>query len=109
MVEAKGEVGEITGRVRLEVSDDELRAAFSGPAIFSNKFYATTGPGGVRIAFMEGAGDLGPPIFRTAVILPFQDALGLRDLLITQLKDIEAAISQAQADHRSASEKADVR
>lgn len=92
MTEAKGDAGDISGRVLIDVSDDELRAAFSGPAVLSNKFYTTLGPSGVRLAFMEALGDRVPPIFRAAVVLPYQDALALRDLLTAQLSDIDVII-----------------
>lgn len=98
MVEAKGEAGKITGSFVTNVSDEELRSAFSGPAIFSNKFYATTGASGIRIAFMEALGDLVPPVFRTAIVLPYQDAFALRDMLAAQLSEIESAINQAKAE-----------
>jgi hypothetical protein len=96
MVEAKGDAGEISGRVLRDVSEGELRVAFTGPAIFSNKFYATNGPSGIRIAFMESLFPIVHPIFRAAVLLPYQDAIALRDLLTKQLKEIEPLIQRAE-------------
>lgn len=72
------------------VPADEMRAAFSGIAVHSNKVYATNTSGGVRLAFMEMLGDTVPPQFRSAVLLSYPDALSLRDLLSRQLKDFEA-------------------
>ena len=107
MADDKTDERDSAGRVILDVTNEELRSAFSGPAVFSNKFYATTGPSGVRLTFMEALGELVPPVFRTAVLLPFQDALALRDLLTAQLSDIEAMISRAEAQHRAATAKRD--
>ena len=71
---------------RIRVTDEELRASFSGPAVRSNKIYLSImADGSVRIAFMEQQGDAMPPVFRTAVILSRQDALSLRDLIARQL------------------------
>lgn len=80
---------------RTSVTDEEIRASFSGPAVLSNKMYLSLTGGGARIAFMEQLGDVVPPVFRTAVILSFQDAMSLRDLLARQLEGIEGEIKEA--------------
>jgi hypothetical protein len=67
------------------VSEADLRAAFSGPAISSNKIFVTRTVGGIRIAFTEQYVATYAPEFRTAVMLSFEDAMQLRDLLINQL------------------------
>ena len=82
------------------VSNEELRTSFSGPAVRSNKIYLSLTDGGVRIAFTEQHGDAVPPIFRTAVILSFADALSLRDLIARQLariEGLEAGLTKAVA------------
>ena len=71
------------------VPDEELRGAFSGAAVRSNKIYLSITDSGVRIAFMEQHGNAVPPIFRSAVILSFADAFSLRDLIARQLAQIE--------------------
>lgn len=71
------------------VSDDELRAGISCPAAFSNKVLLTTTPSGARLSFLETYGDKVPPVARAAVILSYQDALELRDLITRQLAEIE--------------------
>lgn len=85
-----------TPELQTKVSDDELRAAFTGPAVNSNKMYLSMMSAGARISFMEQHGDAVSPTFRTAVILSIQDALQLRDLLVRQLGKIEEAIMSAE-------------
>ena len=72
-----------------------MRTIFSGPAIASNKIYATIGPAGVRITFCEQAGPTAPPIFRMAALLSFPDAFALRDLLIRQLEHVEVTVEKS--------------
>lgn len=59
------------------VSNDEMEIAYAGPALLANKFYVSINPAGVRIAFAELHPQLNSPVFRTAVLLPFPDALAL--------------------------------
>lgn len=66
---------------KVQVTDFELRAAFSGPAVLSNKMYCTAGPFGVRIAFMEQIGDKVSPQFRAAVTMSREDAVALRGII----------------------------
>ena len=80
------------------VSDEELRIAFSGPALFSNKFWSTVGPYGIRLAFAEGSGPKVPPQFRAAVVLSFLDALELRDLLVRQLEKVRIELEPEEVD-----------
>ena len=77
------------------VSEEELRTAFSGPAVRSNKIYLSMTESGVRLSFMEQHGDAVPPVFRMAVILSVQDALSLRDLLARQLEGLEKSLKEA--------------
>ena len=80
----------------IPVSDEELRASFAGPAFHSNKMFLTMTAAGARIAFMEQVGDKVPPVYRTAVLLSYLDAVSLRDLITRQLKNIEAAFKPAE-------------
>lgn len=78
------------------VSDEELQASFSGPAVHSNKMYVSPMGAGARISFMEQVGDVVPPEFRVAVLLSYPDAIALRDLLTRQLEKIEVAMKLAE-------------
>jgi len=69
------------------LSEDELRAAFAGPAFHSNKIYLSITGSGARLAFMEQQGEPVPPTFRTAVVLSLPDALALRDLITRMLSE----------------------
>jgi hypothetical protein len=86
------------GGLRNTVTDEELRGSFAGPAFNSNKFYATNLETGVRLAFAEQLGSKVPTQFRTAVILSYRDAIGLRDLLARQLATIEPQIRAAKGE-----------
>jgi len=74
------------------VTDDELRESYSGPASLSNRMLITKTPAGVRLTFMEIQAGKVPSVFRTAVLLSYQDAIALRDLITDQLKEIEAQL-----------------
>lgn len=74
---------------RVVKDPDELKIAFDGPALASNRFFVTAGPGGIRIAFTEQWRDDAPPMFRCAAIVPIQDAIQLKDLLERSLKQLE--------------------
>jgi hypothetical protein len=89
------------------IPEAELREIFSGPALHTNKFYATNLAAGLRIAFMEAMLEPVQPQFRTAVILAYQDAIALRDLLTHQLREIEPQLKQAEAATRAMQPKAD--
>ncbi len=84
-----------SGTELVPVSEEELRTAFSGPAVRSNKIYLSMTESGVRLSFMEQHGDVVPPVFRMAVILSVQDALSLRDLIARQLKGLEISLKEA--------------
>ena len=72
----------------------ELKSAYSGSAILSNKFYVTVGPV-VRITFSEGHSSEAMPVFRTAVALSIQDAIALKNVLQDLLKEPEEAVTKA--------------
>ncbi|HEX9808384.1 MAG TPA: hypothetical protein VGC25_02100 [Alphaproteobacteria bacterium] len=88
----KAEQVEDTSTQAEEVTEDELKAAFGGPAIHSNKVYVSLLPMGARLAFMEQLREKVPPTFRAAVFLNIPDVLALRDLLNRILKNVTLEI-----------------
>ena len=66
----------------------QLVQAFVGPAAHSNRFYIIVQPSGLRIAFMEAFKPMVEPVFRSAVLMSYEDALALRDLLTRQLATV---------------------
>lgn len=81
--------------------EEELLAAFSGPAIFANKFYVTMLPSGVRITFVEAILPNKPPVYRGAFTVSYSDAIAFRDLLSRQLDKVsitEVPVSPASKD-----------
>ena len=98
------EKNEPTDKERPRVSDDELRAAFAGPAFHSNKIYLSMMQGGARVAFMEQQGAAVSPTFRTAVLLSYPDVLALRDLITRLLSEIEPQIKEAEKAQKAVKE-----
>jgi hypothetical protein len=78
-----------------ELSDAEHQVAFEGPALLANKVYLSITAAGARLAFAEQYGERVLPQFRTAVVLAYQDALALRDLISKLLADIERDLKEA--------------
>lgn len=70
----------------LAVSDDEVEQSHDMPAIYANRFVATWGPVGIRLAFAEQAKPDSPSHFRAAFALGYQDALSLYQILEKALK-----------------------
>lgn len=85
-----------------DVSAEEMALSYSGPAIVSNKFYIAVGPTGVRVTFAEGQN--GAFHFRSAIMLSFQDAIALKDILGELLIPIEAQIASAGVAEADASQ-----
>jgi hypothetical protein len=73
----------------------EADIANSGPAAWSNKFIVSVGHA-VRIAFLEQGGPNEPIYFRSAAMVSHQDAIALKNLLVTLLADIEKQIQSIQ-------------
>ncbi len=71
-----------------ELTPKEMKVAYDGPAFAANRCIISISPAGVRIAFTEQP-DEDAPEFRTAVMLPFVDAISLKNVLIRVLSDIE--------------------
>jgi hypothetical protein len=84
--------------IREPVKNEEMLMAFSGPALAVNRFIITIGIHGVRIAFAEQSPDGPPAQFRTAVMLPFPDAINFYKLLQDLLKEPEAAFEKFKAE-----------
>lgn len=78
------------------VSAEEESVGFSGPAISANRVLVHIGAAGVRISFVEQWGDRNIE-FRTAVMMPMQDAIALKNLLTGLLSDIERQVEDAKS------------
>jgi hypothetical protein len=64
----------------------EAKAAYSGPAMMTDRFFIAAKPDGVRIAFLEeGLPGLVPQL-RVAVAMNHADALALADQIIGLLR-----------------------
>lgn len=87
MADADTTPGRPPERPTKQASEEELAVAFGGPALLANKFFISITGSGVRLAFAEQNGNLVPPQFRTAVVLPFEDAYALVDLVSRLLKE----------------------
>lgn len=73
----------------ISATKEDMEIAFHGQAVFSNKMFATNTASGVRIAFCENQlPEVATPVFRTAVLLSYPDAIALRDLISHQLKGL---------------------
>ena len=76
------------------LDQEERAAAYSGPAPIANRVFVHPTPLGMRIAFAEQQ-DSDTPIFRSAAVISYQDALDLSHLLVAM---VEAAMKQTQQD-----------
>jgi hypothetical protein len=79
-----------------QFTDADAEAVNSGPAIFSNKMFATVAPQGLRLTFAETNIATQLPQFRAAVFLSFPDAAALMDLLERQLGLVDSVINQSE-------------
>lgn len=93
---AKEPQAEGGAEARKPVSQEELQAAFSGPALNANKVYSSVMPAGIRLSFMEHHPEEVPPTYRTAVLLSIGDAIALKNLLVRQLAQFEEMLEQAE-------------
>lgn len=86
---------------RPKISEREMEIAFSGPAIYTNKFYVTVGGAHARIAFTEARKE-GDPQFRSAVSMTLEDLFKLRDIinrLSARMKVIEVPVPEGGGDN----------
>ena len=90
------EAAEAKDSAKRDVTNEEMGIAFEGPAIFTNRVFITIGSGGVRIAFTEDRQDA-LAAFRSAVILPIQSAISLKNILGELLKEHEEQIADMEA------------
>jgi len=60
---------------------EDLASVFSGPALFTNRFYLSVYSDVVRLSFMEMVNPSAPKLFRTAVVMSLADAKALHGLL----------------------------
>lgn len=86
------------------LTDEESDITLEGPAIAANRCLISLGTGGVRITFVEQVGDRSPK-FRTAVMMPVQDAISLKTVLARLLAEPEAQIIEQIAAAKDAAKK----
>lgn len=79
------------------ISAAESGIAFEGPALLANRFFVHLWPAGARITFAEQGLPDQPPIFRSAVLLSYQDAIELKNLLQSMLRPVEEAVAAGAA------------
>lgn len=72
-------------------SADEMKTAFAGPAPFADRVFASFGPGGVRLAFIEQEPNGGACHFRGAVTMHPGAALELAQMLMNAIVPVPAA------------------
>lgn len=80
---------------RTLVSEEEMRLAFSAPAVFTNRFFVTVQNGSVRISFCEQEPATGVLMPRTSLYMQGQDAIALRRLLEDMLKPLEEFLEKS--------------
>lgn len=78
------------------ILQENLEAAFSVAAVYSNKTYLTKTPMGIRLTFMEAVPNSNKEMFRTAVYLNLMDAINLRKLIDRQMDGVEFTIEQTE-------------
>lgn len=74
---------------KVDVTQEEMEIAFSGPALYCNKFYVTMSPVNMRLTFAENNPRIKLPQFRGAVSMSIGDAMELKALLERVLEDVE--------------------
>jgi hypothetical protein len=78
------------------ISDEEFAIINEGPAPYANRFFISVGPV-VRLTFGEQDNKGKNLKFRSAVALPHQQAIELKDILGQLLADIERQLNEAKA------------
>jgi hypothetical protein len=68
-----------------DVSQPDLDAALEPPATYTNRIVALNTSAGMRISFGELGDAQGAPVFRSAILLSYEDAAALRHLIDSQL------------------------
>lgn len=85
--------------------DELTRAAYSGLAVYANRFSINIGEGGVRISAFEQSPIDGSIHFRAAIQTSFAQAAALQQVLAGMLKDLEDKINESQEKAKLAEEK----
>ena len=85
----------------MEEAEDQKQeitiASHSVPAPFANRAVLAMTAGGAKLTFFEQHGTDAASHPRTAVLLPFQDAIALKNLLQKMLAPIETQLAIAEA------------
>ncbi len=84
---------------RIAVEARELSQPVPGeelPALFANRFYIVAGPRTTRIAFGEGV-ENGSSRYRSAVVLPMDDAKELAQMLSELIRKVESQVAAERA------------
>lgn len=74
------------------LTENEVQISNSVPAIFTNRFFISMSPGGVRITFTEQQSEIGDPAVRSAVIMHIEDGIALYKTLENLLKEAEETL-----------------
>lgn len=77
------------------VSDREMEIVFSGPALLSNKVYATGLSTGVRLAFCEIRSGDTEPVFRSAIFIAYPDVPAFIKVLQRAMERVEMQFVEA--------------
>lgn len=83
-------------RVKVDVTEDESRMTFSGPAVLANRFFVSAAGGVVRITFGEQDPITLDTQFRSAVALQPHDAIELYKLLAEMMSPYEMVIRETK-------------
>ncbi len=85
-------------------AEEVTEVAFSGSAIYANRFSVSIGQGGVRISALEQNNPGEPLHFRAAIQTSVQEARALQILLARMLGGIEAKLEAAVAEEAAKKE-----
>jgi hypothetical protein len=77
-----------------QITKEMIKIAIDQPAIYSNKFYFTSMPGAVRIAFCEQLFKEDDPLYqekaRTTIILPNEEFLKLSQEMFRLVQQLQS-------------------
>ena len=77
-------------------AENEIKTATEGPAIYANRFVAKGNDAGLRLSFLEADQNEGVSVLRASVLLSYQDAIELRNLLSHLLGPVELQINSVK-------------
>ena len=78
------------------IDSADIEATFEVSAPYTNRFFVTVGPGGVRLTFAETHPEVAGTFPRAAAMMSVQDAVELKNLLTELLAPIEAKLQAHQ-------------